>query len=406
MSAFSEPFLLSAGLPAKLLKRIPLEAGGAGQFSERWLQKALFAAPEALPVREIDPHIGPLIPLCMELETGSGPADLLYATPTGRLVLVETKLWRNPEARRIVVSQILDYARQLASWSYDVLEQRTAAAAGGGKEFLLQRLLHHVPDADQSAFVDGIGRTLKTGDFLLLIVGDGIRQGAESLVGFLERFGHLRFSFGLIEVAAFRLSNEETLLVPRILAKTEILERRLIVGPDGPLTVQEAAQAEDIDEGLEGQREWFTGFWREFLDKLSLPERFAAPSEPARSTNQFFWMPPGGGRVWISAYLAQSSGKAGVYLAFARSYDGALGILDLLEAERAAIEREVGVPLGWERARTRLHLAVPPMSFSDLSERNERQRVVEYLAQMTARMVVALTPRVEAAARQVGTGEP
>jgi hypothetical protein len=405
MSAFSEPLLLRSGQPPLLLRRVPLEGGGEAQFSERWLQEALFAAPEALPVREIDPHIGPLIPVCMEIETGSGPADILYVTPTGQLVLVETKLWRNPEARREVVGQILDYARHLTSWSYDVLEQKAAAAAKGGKNFLLQKLRERFPEADETAYVDGIGRSLKTGDFLLLIVGDGIRQGAESLIGFLERYGHLRFNFGLIEVASFKLPAGETLLVPRILAKTEILERRILTGPDGPLSLEQAVEAEEADEAADSQKEWFAAFWREFIKKLALPESSVMP-EPAKSTNQFFWMPPGGGRVWLSVYLAQSTGKAGVYLSFAKSYQDALGILETLEADQDAIEREVGAQLGWVRARARLHLAVPPVSFSGLNEPDDRQRVMSYLVQMTERMVRVLTPRLEAAVRELDASRP
>jgi len=384
---------------------VPLEGGGEAQFSERWLQEALFAAPEALPVREIDPHIGPLIPVCMEIETGSGPADILYVTPTGQVVLVETKLWRNPEARREVVGQILDYAKHLTSWSYDVLEQKAAAAAKGGKNFLLQKLRERFPEADETAYVDGIGRSLKTGDFLLLIVGDGIRQGAESLIGFLERYGHLRFNFGLIEVASFKLPAGETLLVPRILAKTEILERRILTGPDGPLSLEQAVEAEEADEAADSQKEWFAAFWREFIKKLALPDSSVMP-EPAKSTNQFFWMPPGGGRVWLSVYLAQSTGKAGVYLSFAKSYQDALGILETLEADRDAIEREVGAQLGWVRARVRLHLAVPPVSFSSLNESDDRQRVMNYLVQMTERMVRVLTPRLEAAVRELDASRP
>ena len=37
----------------------------------------------------------------------------------GRLSIVECKLWRNPEARRAVVTQVLDYAEEIRTWSYD-----------------------------------------------------------------------------------------------------------------------------------------------------------------------------------------------------------------------------------------------------------------------------------------------
>ena len=119
MSAFTRPLIVSGQGVSNTLERIPLSQGTEGRFSEAWLQASLFAHPECLPVREIDPHIGELIPVCIELETGAGPADILYVTPTGQIVLVETKLWRNPEARREVVAQILDYAKELAGWTYE-----------------------------------------------------------------------------------------------------------------------------------------------------------------------------------------------------------------------------------------------------------------------------------------------
>ncbi len=34
-------------------------------------------------------------------------------------MLVEAKLWRNPEARRKVIGQILDYAKELSRWNYE-----------------------------------------------------------------------------------------------------------------------------------------------------------------------------------------------------------------------------------------------------------------------------------------------
>lgn len=397
MSAFTRPFLVNPSGDATLLERIPLTGDGGGKLSERWLQEALFAHPESLPVREIDPHIGPLIPVCMEIETGSGPADILYVTPTGQVVLVETKLWRNPEARREVVGQILDYAKQLTTWTYQVLEQKAAIAARADGRFLLQCLRKHFPGADEAAFIDGVGRSLSNGDFLLLIVGDGIRYGAEALVVFLERFGHLRFGLGLVEVAAYRLPSGQTLLQPRILAKTETLERTVLIGPSGPLTFQQVAQAEDSAAPDTSQREWFRAFWSEFIKHLRLEDKALMPTEPAKSTNQFFSMPPGGGVAWISAYIAQSSSRGGVYLTFAKAFEHGGEIYDALESDREAIEREVGFKLTWENQGDKVYVGSPKVPFKDLNSPEERGKVTAALADVTARMIRVLKPRLEAA---------
>lgn len=400
MSAFTKPLLMGPPGSAALLERVSLTGNAAGQLTERWLQEALFAFPEALPVKEIDPHIGPLIPVCMEIETGSGPADIVFVTPTGQVVLVETKLWRNPQARREVVGQILDYAKQLTTWTYEVFDQKAALAAHSEGKHLLNCLRKRYPEADETAFIDGVGRSLATGDFLLLFVGDGIRYGAEALVTFLERYGHLRFGLGLVEVAAYRLPDGQTLLQPRILAKTELLERTVLVGPSGPVTLQQLAQAEDAPVPDTSKREWFREFWGEFLENLRLDDESLMPIEPAKSTNQFFPMPPGGGMAWVSAYIAQSAGRGGVYLKFAKAYDRGPEISEILESDRDAIDREVGVRLRWDRDGDRLDLGVPHVTFADLNVPADRKRVVAYLADMTQRMIRVLKPRLEAATQK------
>jgi hypothetical protein len=397
MSAFAKPFLIEPSGTVTVLDRIAFTGDQTGNINEKWLQEVLFASPESLPVREIDPHIGPLIPVCMEIETGSGSADILFVTPTGQVVLVETKLWRNPEARREVVAQVLDYAKQLTTWTYDIMDQKAALAAKTERNHLLRCLRARFPDADETAFVDGVGRSLATGDFLLLIIGDGIRYGAEALVAFLERFGNLRFGLGLIEVAAYRMPDGGTLLQPRVLAKTEILQRTLLIGPNGPVTFEEVAKAEDSAPPNTAQREWFMAFWRGFLDRLDLDDTSVMPTGPAKSPNQFFPMPPNGAMAWISAYIAQSLNKGGVYLTFAKAYARGPAIAEILEADRAAIEREMGVTLSWERTGDKIYIAVPKIAFTDLNVDGDRLRVTQYLADMTGRMVRVLKPRLQAA---------
>ena len=73
-------------------------------MSEKFIQQLVFENPDCLPISEIDDAYSPLIPVCMELNTPVGPLDILMITPNGKLVIIETKLCRNPEARRKVVA--------------------------------------------------------------------------------------------------------------------------------------------------------------------------------------------------------------------------------------------------------------------------------------------------------------
>jgi hypothetical protein len=54
---------------------------------------------------------------------------------------------------------------------------------------------------DEIAFHDAVSRNLKRGRVLLLIVGDGIREGLETMTEFLQQHAGLHFTLSIIELA-------------------------------------------------------------------------------------------------------------------------------------------------------------------------------------------------------------
>lgn len=126
---FGEFFLVeqSDGLARKAQR---LALGNTAGRNEAWLRDTLFEHPDILPVSDLEPAFGPLLPLCRELRTEAGPLDLCFINGEGRLTLVECKLWRNPEARRKVIAQVLDYARAISRWTYADLQRQVSAATG------------------------------------------------------------------------------------------------------------------------------------------------------------------------------------------------------------------------------------------------------------------------------------
>lgn len=402
MSAFSRPIYIQDG-HATTLERIPIATGAQTGFSEAWLQQMLFEHPDSLPIRDINPHIGSLIPVCIELGTDAGPADILYMTQTGQVVLVETKLWRNAEARRQVVAQILDYAKELSGWTYETLSKAVAMATKRGPSALMECVRSAVPDIDEAVFVDGVNRCLATGDFILIIAGDGIRRGAEALVGFVQEFGNLRFELALIEVAIFRLPNEAILLQPRVLARTEVLTRTVFVGQSSPGGPEAMVVPESPEKASVAQ--WFEQFWRDFLDGLQLDDMTQPlPSRPARSTNLYLQMPPGSSQAWVSAYLAQSSNEGGVFLTFARSFDSSGLLYDELFAMSDLIAEEVP-GITWRRdGNGKVWITAPTVALGDLKDPANRLRVIEHLKVQTNRMVNAFRGRLAELCRQHGLG--
>jgi hypothetical protein len=158
--------------------------------NEAWLRDTLFAYPELIPIDDIDSTFGPLVPLCKELGTDAGPIDAVFINDRGRLTIVEFKLWKNPQARREVVAQTLDYVSTLAGWSYADLQRQVAAAVAVGKQgnIPFDAVQKHTRGRlREQEFVDAVSRSLREGWLLVLIAGDGIREGTQSLTEFVNR---------------------------------------------------------------------------------------------------------------------------------------------------------------------------------------------------------------------------
>ena len=168
-----------------ILQRVPLMEK---VFNEDWLQNLLYENHTILPFSDLEPTFDGSIPIVRELGTGAGPVDLIYMNSKGYITLVETKLWRNPEARRSVVAQIIDYAKEISEWSYEqfveAIKRSSLYKNRGGDPLIDQFSDMEGDDFDQVVFIDRVTRNLQKGRFLLLIVGDGIKEGVERMARF------------------------------------------------------------------------------------------------------------------------------------------------------------------------------------------------------------------------------
>ncbi len=199
------------------------------EFDEDWLQDLIHTHPSLLPSREIEPVYDRLIPVSRELPCPSGYLDNLYVTPEGYLVLAECKLWRNPESRRKVIAQIMDYAKDFAGWDYDDLMMAINQANKTKLDNPLYEAVTNESDViDEIAFVDQVSKNLRLGRHMLLIVGDGIQENMESLTEHVQKHMGLHFTLGLIEIGLFEFEDKGMMVIPRVIARTTLLERAVI----------------------------------------------------------------------------------------------------------------------------------------------------------------------------------
>jgi hypothetical protein len=401
-SSYSTPIIVRPDGSSDRLTRLPLSGGASTDtYSEAWLQELLYQHPDALPIAELDDTFSDMVPVCREMETTAGPLDVLYVTPAGRLVIVEAKLWRNPEARRKVIGQILDYAKELSRWNYETLDAavrraRRAEDAEGAKG--LAEVMGYAPDStDAAQFFDSVTQCLRRGEFLLLIVGDGIREGVGAITDFLDGHASLHFTFGLVEMAIFRMPDGSQLVQPRVLAQSTIIKRIVVDLRDDSIQATEEG-TEDALERADGPspeviatREKFTQFWAKFLEQLELDDKSQPMWRPARSNNQYFMMPQGS-EAWVSAYVAPSVNRAGVYLTF---YKGPIGdrMYAALRQQKEEIERELGVPVEWTSDGVK-HWVSAAKNYSGSLLEDHTEELYEFMGDRVNRFVSAFRPRL------------
>jgi len=227
---------------AQSLPRRELRTREASGYDERFVQELVHHCPTVLPIAEVEPAFSPVTPVCMELPLASGYLDNLLVTPRGDLVTVECKLWRNVEARREVIAQIIDYAKDLQSLTYEGLETaiRQARSEPGFNLYAHASVGTDEPDAalDEPRFVDAVSRNLRRGRCLLVILGDGITENVEGLTEFLQQHAGLHFALVLVQLSFHDLpGTDQFVVVPSIPLRTTNIVRGIVQVDDGRVSI-------------------------------------------------------------------------------------------------------------------------------------------------------------------------
>jgi hypothetical protein len=325
----------SLGGPARSLTHLgPSEHG----LSEAEIQSLIQGHPQCLPIAEIDPLFSNPVPICTELSTPVGPIDNFMVTATGLPVLVECKLWKNPQARREVVGQILDYANALSRWTTSDLQREASRRLKREGNALLDLVRAAGHEVDEAAFNDALSLNLRRGRFLLLIVGDGIREGVEAIAEYLQAHAGLHFTLGLVELPVYLTPDGGKLVVPRVLARTERIVRTVVEVPDG-LSVEGVLAEEEASNDADRQQladelanpTSRIRFWQDFVSGLRLNDPEVSLPKPGRngfiSLSPPFKIPS----VWITIYRMEVRNEVGIYITFGADSTGQHMVKALLE---------------------------------------------------------------------------
>ena len=390
--------VLNDDAPAQRVMRVP--EGDASR--EHRLRDLLFDHPDTLPLHELDLGIGRIVPVAKEVHLpGVGYIDLMLVSEHGRLIVVECKLWRNPQARREVVGQILDYARELARYGYEDLQRVISSRLGRSGNVLFDLIREAGGTIGEAELVDRVARDLTAGRLLLLVAGDGITEGTRRIGEYLGDAVGLAFDFGLVEVAEYRFADpvtgtERRIVQPRLLARTTTIERH-VIRVDGPgLSVAPVEAGPDRDRpASSGATSAAYAQWKRFVERFVAELRFDDPGQPPPRLGSINWMRlpfPGPGLVTL---WRSKNGEMGVQYKF-EDAEG-LSAYQLLAEEHEQIEREFAdadlPPPQWsvQDSKAVISITVPAsLPWDETAEQAQRA----WLARTTNAFVNIFRPRL------------
>lgn len=227
------------------------------EFNEAWVRDLLYKNPQLLPVQQLKPDAREFLPIAVEVPFPDvGKADLVGVTTGGYPVIVETKLWRNPDARRKVMAQLIDYIKEMAKQDYEWFEKlwREHHPKSANPNLFKAASDASTIELDETEFADRIGHACQVGDVLGFIVGDGIKHGLLKLVSYLAKHSsHLRYSMTLLELRCHKLPTGSLAVIPNIVQEVSPVERghyRIEMPPElaGQIKLSSVAESPPSDQ--------------------------------------------------------------------------------------------------------------------------------------------------------------
>ena len=183
---------------------------------EETLHRLILENPEFLPLAG-SPR---LTVLGNEVVLGPGYPDILAIESSGRPVIIEVKLARNPEARRAIVSQIIAYAAFLHGFDVEALEQgplRKHLADAGHRSILGAVQAHDQEGSvDPDSFRNSLQECLDTGSFRLVFVLDEVPAELEWLVAYLDTVTVQELTIDLITLRTYEINGTRVVLPQRV----------------------------------------------------------------------------------------------------------------------------------------------------------------------------------------------
>jgi hypothetical protein len=214
--------------------------------------------------------------------------DILIVAASGDIIVVEVKLFANPELRdRRVIAQAIDYAASLSVLSDKELARLFSQGKANAWMPLVNSLFPH--DEDPEELSATILSNVKAGNIHVIVACDKVPTGLFELAKSVSAQSYLSFSLEVLEISPFLPRNgtlDQIMFVPNVRLSTEIVARTAITvtyaqGSPEPSIDITTTSIEEIEENIASVAQGQTRRmgWRDWSD-IEIEEAFLTGDDP------------------------------------------------------------------------------------------------------------------------------
>jgi len=182
--------------------------------SEKELQDQIEAHPGVLDVLStINKQDTSLLIIGREFAVQSGSIDFLATDAEGTVYIVETKLAANPELRRAVIGQVLEYASNLRDMPYEVFEAQCSDYCQRPLAHALTDFYRNQANDDDAArgpgeYEWGPQRGLEQAQFNIVVVTDAINFEIQRLFNYIDEVTSDNLNFIVLEINKYQVEGK------------------------------------------------------------------------------------------------------------------------------------------------------------------------------------------------------
>lgn len=180
------------------------------------MQKYIFTNPESLPIDDIKDESRLLI-VSREFSTNSGPIDALGLDKDGDIYIIETKLEKNTDKRR-VIAQVLDYGAALFFHSSNFQDFLTVVDNEINKNFkttFRNKIIDFFGfnEDEYNQFYQNVETNLNSGNYKFIVLMDKLESRLKDIIKYVNQ--NSNFDLYGVEMLYYEFENYQ-IIIPKL----------------------------------------------------------------------------------------------------------------------------------------------------------------------------------------------